>query len=300
MSRVIIYGLVDTSNPDKIKYVGKTKQKIEKRLKDHIRESYKLKTKKDEWIQKTFKTNGNIDYKILEICSDSNWREREKHWIGKLKGLTNTSEGGDGGRGLIYRLSYDDLKKWVHKNLYFIKTSHEWNSYVKEHNLPKFIPKYPRESYKNRGWVSWEDFLINYKKGSKIRSNFRDLFTYDEALKYVRQLNIKTSKGWKKFIKNNIIDERMPSAPDVVYKKTNEWMSWGKFLGTDNKHNKDKFIYPYKEAKILIKDLNLTKYSDWEIYVKKNDTPKFLPRHPQRYYTKHGDWISWEDFLGCQ
>ena len=46
--KILIYGLVSSEDLSKIKYIGKTKQKISKRIHDHIRESYKLKTKKDK------------------------------------------------------------------------------------------------------------------------------------------------------------------------------------------------------------------------------------------------------------
>ena len=51
MEKVLIYGLVSSENINVIKYVGKTHQKITKRIHNHIRESYKLKTKKDIWLQ---------------------------------------------------------------------------------------------------------------------------------------------------------------------------------------------------------------------------------------------------------
>lgn len=281
--------------PNKIKYVGKTKQKIKKRIHDHVRESFKLKTKKDLWIQSVINDGNSIDYIILEECDKFNWSDREKEWINKLEDLTNTSSGGDGGRGLIYTLTYEELKEWVHENLNFIKSSHQWRIYVTNNKIPNFVPKHPKESYKKRGWVSWEDFLKNHSV--EKRSNSNEFFTYLEAKEYINKFNITSSKQWKLFLKNNTIDDKMPSAPDFVYSKTNEWVSWGEFLNTGNIHNRDKKFLTYSNASNAVKILGLKNYKDWEVYIKENGLINGIPRHPQRYYKKHGGWCSWCDFL---
>ena len=55
-------------------------------------------------------------------------------------------------------LSFDDLKKYVEKNLYFITNSRQWKSYLRLHNL-KGIPINPQATYKDKGWVGWKKFL---------------------------------------------------------------------------------------------------------------------------------------------
>ena len=90
----------------------------------------------------------------------------------------------------------------------------------------------------------------------------------------------------------------MPSAPYVVYRKTNEWEGWGGFLNTGTKHNKDKILLDYESAKIIVSKLKLKNYSYWENYISCNGLIKGIPRHPQRYYKKKGEWLSWGDFLG--
>ena len=134
--KILIYGLVSSENLDEIKYIGKTYQNIKKRIHDHIRESKKLKTKKDIWIQETLNKNLKITYKIIEECDESNWLIREKYWIKKLKKLTNISKGGDGGRGLLATKTYDELKDFVLKNASNVKNSKEWINFVI--NNPEF------------------------------------------------------------------------------------------------------------------------------------------------------------------
>ena len=92
-----IYGLFDPREPDIIKYVGKTKMSLRKRLQAHIDESRrKLNgTYKIHWVNSLCKENIKPDIKILEICTEDNWQEREKYWIKTLTNLTNSTEGGE-------------------------------------------------------------------------------------------------------------------------------------------------------------------------------------------------------------
>jgi len=293
-SKIKIYGLFDVRFPNEIRYIGKTKQKVSKRVKDHIRDSIKLITSKDKWIIDTINSGGAISYVIIEEVNEFNWDERERYWIKFYPNLTNTSSGGQGGRGIIHKISYEELKKWVVKNAYHISNANEWFKFVKNN---KNLPFNPKEIYKNRGWISWDDFLPNYKRFLNKRPNYGNFFNYNEAKKYVKKLGIKSFRDWKKYIKSNKISDRMPSAPYIVYKKTKEWKGWGEFLGTNAIHNKDKIFMNYEDTKIIVKKLNLKNYGDWENYIKVNGLIDGIPRHPQRFYKKTNDWVSWDDFL---
>ena len=195
MKNILIYGLVSSHNIDVIKYVGKTCQKISKRIHDHIRESYKLKTKKDIWIQDVINNSNKIQYIILEECDESNWCEKEKKWISSFEDLTNISKGGDEGRKLKAKLTYQDLRSFSHKNMTDVKNSIDWVYFVKNNTQYNFLPKYPYASYKNRGWVSWEDLLINYNGSNSNRRNaFREIFSYDECVSYLVNFSFKSKK----------------------------------------------------------------------------------------------------------
>lgn len=52
-------------------------------------------------------------------------------------------------------LSYDDAKKFTHS--LGLESVYQWEKYKK--NRPSNIPSNPKISYKNKGWVSWPDFL---------------------------------------------------------------------------------------------------------------------------------------------
>lgn len=92
-----IYGLFDPRNPKIIRYVGKTKMSLRKRLQAHLDESRSKKhgTYKINWVNSLLHQNIKPEIRILEECTIDNWQEREKYWISKLDNLTNSTEGGE-------------------------------------------------------------------------------------------------------------------------------------------------------------------------------------------------------------
>lgn len=293
----MIYGLVSSEEPKKIRYVGKTHQKISKRIHDHIRESFKLKTKKDIWIQTVLNDSYNINYIIIEMCDKDAWLKREIYWIDKLNYLTNTSKGGDGGRGLLAVKSYYEIREFAHKNMINVRNSAEWIKFVNNNPQYDFLPKFPYSSYKNRGWVSWSDLLPNYGGTSNRRNAFRNIFNYDECKLFLKSYKISSSKEFKKLTKN--IDSRVPSMPDIYYKKTNEWVSWMDFLNNDNIYYKKNEFLSYYDAIKNLKKLNLKSKNEYIIFIKeynKNNALKF-PTDPDRFYNKQNTWFGWGEYL---
>ncbi len=54
-------------------------------------------------------------------------------------------------------LPYEEAKIIVHRLK--LKTIREWKSYAKSDQKPKDIPSSPDHVYKNKGWISWRDWL---------------------------------------------------------------------------------------------------------------------------------------------
>jgi group I intron endonuclease len=103
MKQITIYTLSETNV---VRYIGKTKNSISYRLKQHIRESMLMQkkglkaTRKQNWIIEQL-TLGNVPtITQLEIVEENNWKEREMYWIQFYKNLgndlTNLTDGGDG------------------------------------------------------------------------------------------------------------------------------------------------------------------------------------------------------------
>jgi len=128
-----------------------------------------------------------------------------------------------------YKNKYKDfikLKKFAQKLK--IKTIQEWKN--KSKNFPISIPKAPWSVFKNNGWKSTKDFLNNEKR----------FFSYNEAKKYVKKLNIKSSNEWRKYFKKNAVPYYLSSRPDSYYEKKKQWKGWGDFLGTGRKQRSRK------------------------------------------------------------
>jgi hypothetical protein len=234
MEKTFIYGLVSKKEPEIIRYIGKS-DNPEYRKKRHIHNTKydfsknKKLTHKDYWL---IKENYEIDYIILEECSKDEWQIREKYYLSKFENLTNTSEGGEGGSGIKYKLSYSEVKSWVIENLKS-KSKSEW--YKDVNNLPDFIPSNPREVYLNKGWVSWGDFLGT----NRIWDNLVSYILYEESKKIIKSLQIKTCVEYKEFAKGGKIPKNIPNRPERYYKNRG-WVSWGDFLGTGRVANQYK------------------------------------------------------------
>ena len=92
-----IYAL--RSPEGEIRYIGKTVQNPVRRLCCHL---YKARSKRGSgscyhWIRQ-LQADGHLPtIEVLETCESENWKERERHWIAKLRGqLLNDTPGGNG------------------------------------------------------------------------------------------------------------------------------------------------------------------------------------------------------------
>lgn len=95
---VKIYGLYDpTDSTMSIRYVGKTIQTLKKRLQGHIDDSVKNNpsTYKKNWINSLLKKGIRPKIRLIEICTEENWEERERFWISSINNLTNLTAGGE-------------------------------------------------------------------------------------------------------------------------------------------------------------------------------------------------------------
>lgn len=282
-----IYGLIEKGTKD-IRYIGKSNNP-KRRMQQHVCDSVNRKTPKDYWIQSVLKKGGKIDLIILEEVKYSSWVEKEKYWINLYKSqLKNCAEGGYGGRPINYNLSYDDVKKWVNENIPKINSQIKWFENI--NNLPDFISPYPRDTYINRGWVSWGDFLGTNRVSDNEKS--KSYIKYDEAKKFIKSLNIKDRSSWNCFTKSNKFPSNIPKKPDRFYKNKG-WVSWYDFFGTK------KIEYPdYNKALKIANSLKIKSSSEWRKLAKLNGGKlNNLPYSPEKVYKNKG-WISWYEWLG--
>ena len=164
-----------------------------------------------------------------------------------------------------------------------LHASYHWVQHWSEHPRPNNIPIAPNKVYKN-DWKGWGDFL-----GSSVKSNFeREYLSFNEALKYVHSLKLKSNIEWREWSKESRPDN-IPSRPSRTYK--NEWKDWGHWLGTYSKYN----LYSYNECKRVLKKLGITNNKEFRKLLTENIDLR-IPRTPNKVYKN--EWKGWEDLFG--
>jgi hypothetical protein len=294
VEKTFIYGLYDVNDPKKeIRYIGKA-DNPEKRLLRHINNTkYRKKinsklTHKECWI---ISCKYQISFTVLKECTLDDWCEIEKKLIKDCKNLTNTSSGGEGGSGVIYKINYEECKNWVQTNM-SIKSKNDWFVHIKNDLLPDFIPKHPRQKYINNGWVSWGDFLGT----GRISDNYVNYLTYEESKKIIHKLGVTKVVEYKQLAKNNLIPKNIPNRPERYYEKRG-WVGWSDFLGCKIVANQKKEFYSLEDFKKKLQTLNIKKMLEYKKYCNSIYRDSKMPTNPLTVYRRINKKINWYNLV---
>ena len=167
-----------------------------------------------------------------------------------------------------------------------------WLQYSMSGKKPTNIPATPYLIYKNKGWISWGDWLGT----GEIASKNREFLPFKKALKFVRSLDLNNFVEWRQFCTSEKMPIDVPSNPNKLYKDKG-WISWGHWLGTKNISPQKRTFKPFKRARIFARSLKLHSQSAWKLYSKSGSRPEDIPAAPHKVYLDKG-WISWGDWLG--
>jgi len=119
--------------------------------------------------------------------------------------------------------SFEQSKDFVHS--LELKNKSQWEKYCKSGNKPDTIPSSPWERYKNKGWISLDDFL-----GHGRISNFSKKFSsFEKARSVVRKFGLSGSTEWEEFCKSGNKRDNIPYHPERTYKNKG-WISFGDFF----------------------------------------------------------------------
>jgi|GEM_PF-267533 len=202
-------------------------------------------------------------------------------------------------------LPFHEARQFAH-SLGF-KRAKDWFEYVKAQapgaeSRPANLPSNPNESYLNKGWIDWGDWLGT---GTKHPSK-RSYKTYKDAHAFVLSLGLKSNDEWRLYCKGAydhlpFIPNDIPKTPDQKYKGTG-WVSWGVWLGTVAVPNRKIKFKTFADSRKFVHSLHLSGESKWRKYCKgelpgKKPKPATLPSNPSVVYINEG-WISWGDWLG--
>ena len=240
------------------------------------------------------KLKGQKEWK--EYCKSGNKPDDIPNWPNqtyKNKGWKNIGDWLGTGNIASYNKSFrefESAKKFVRKLR--LKNVKEWNEYLKSGNKPDDIPTNPFRVYKNKGWVSFGDFLGTGNIAPKYKK-YQDL---ESAKKFVRKLRLKNVKEWNEYLKSGNKPDDIPNWPNQTYKNKG-WVSFGDFLGTGRISDHKKIFRDFNLSKKFVKKLNLKNTTQWNAYCKSGNKPDDIPTNPQKIYKNNG-WVDFADFLG--
>ncbi len=188
--------------------------------------------------------------------------------------------------------SFERAKKYARKLK--LNSTEEWRELSKQGLLPMEIPSKPYNAYKDRGWISWGDWLDSDRIATKDM-NYR---SFEEARKYVHTLKLKNRREWREFCQSGKLPKDIPKNPNQSYEKEG-WKGVGDWLGTGRKKPGDIEFLPFEEAREFARSLNIKKHHDWVAFAKTADRPENIPASPSGVYADKG-WNGIQDWLGTK
>jgi superfamily II DNA or RNA helicase len=170
----------------------------------------------------------------------------------------------------------------------------EWQEYSKTPQKPINIPAHPIRVYKDKGWLSFGDWLGT----DRIATGKREFRSFKEARSFARSLNLKNQKQWMQFTKENKLPIDIPTNPQRTY-KNDGWNGWGDWIGTGKIATARVEYLPFNIAREMVHGFQLKNEDEWRIEIKKTNFPSNIPKTPIKVYADSG-WLSWGDWLGTK
>ena len=119
-----------------------------------------------------------------------------------------------------------------------LKTGKDWRSFSKKGKLPINIPTKPGRVYKDKGWVSFPDWLGT----DNVRNPYKKMVEYEEARKILSKYQLRSPAEYfnkRSEEKYRVLFAKLgiPFNPHKLYKDKG-WISWPDFLGYEPKRKK--------------------------------------------------------------
>lgn len=184
---------------------------------------------------------------------------------------------------------FEQARKYTHG--LGLRNTSEWVQFRKSAKRPSQLPANPSAVYKDKGWISWFDWL-----GISEKTTSSTLFTnFQAARAFVHKLGLKTSKDWVEYCRSGQKPLHIPSAANRVY-KNDGWVSWADWLGHSSQNRPRKNFKNFEEARAFARKLHLESPSKWLEYCRSGQRPDDIPAAPNVVYKDNG-WNSWSDWL---
>lgn len=169
----LVYALIDSSNPDEMRYIGKTTQKLKERFKCHLRNAPRDQSNRHvyNWMRRDLKAGKTLDIIVIEDnLTDAESLQREIYYIDYYKALghrlTNMTDGGEGMSG--YAMT-DEHKRKLSKAHTGKVHSEETKQRISQAKSNPSQELRDRLSEANKGHVPSEEARRNMSKAGKGR-----------------------------------------------------------------------------------------------------------------------------------
>ena len=189
-------------------------------------------------------------------------------------------------------LPYEEAIKFSRK--LGLLSINSWKKFSSSIERPKNVPSEPHITYKNKGWINYDEWLnISENKNKSEFDKIGKFVSYLESKEFVKNLGLKTHSDWKRFCKYGNRPNYIPSEPNNTYKNSG-WESWSVWLGSTL--YKQEFL-EYNEAVNISSSMGLRNISEWTQFCKNENFPNNIPKTPSDVYKNNG-WVDWYEWLG--
>ncbi len=183
-----------------------------------------------------------------------------------------------------------------------LRTMMNGENIARKETFLKEVPTSPDGIYKDKGWISWGDWL-----GTGTISLWHRMYRpFTEARTFVHKLNLKNWSEWIKYCKGELTEkgkkpEDIPAKPSDVYKNKG-WISMGIGLVQVLLPLGLEITGLLRQARQFVHELKLSGVKEWRKYCRgkfpeKGELPKDIPYRPDLVYKNKG-WINWGDWFG--
>ena len=191
-------------------------------------------------------------------------------------------------------LSFDSAKIIVQK--LGLKNQVAWQNWIKsEENKKHKIPTNPDVFYKDRGWVSYADWL-----GNNNYIFFKNIkyVSYGECKEFISKNfpEVSNRNKWN-LLNKELLPLEIHKRPDSVYKGIG-WVNWESFLNSPlSPRSKSILLLSFEDAKDYVTSKKISSESEYYYHIEVNQI-KFLPLRPDVKYKEK--WNGFIDFLSIR
>jgi len=222
-----------------------------------------------------------------QTYSDKGWLSW-RDWLGHGEGLPPVGT----------FLEFEEARALVRKAE--LKNKEQWEQWCRVGHRPYDIPSLPNQTYKDKGWLSWPDWLgygVGRPKCRSMQEMTRKKFLeFEEARAIVRRAELKKVKEWQQWCRDGHRPSNIPSNPDVTYSDKG-WLSWRDWLGYGEGLPPVGTFLVFEEARAIVRKAELKSCEQWEEWCRDGHRPSNIASHPALTYKDKG-WVSMADWLG--